>query len=515
MTTASNKGGGLDYTDATTPKSPLDALESGVAQPDGALVYNSREVKALVGQYIVIGLLYGVLPHFPLNVLNDYYDLSSSNYNAPTGLVLLFGWSLKAFVGLLSDVVPIMGYRRKSYMLGGWVCCAVVLLVLACLNHGSPSSDRYYRQDSKDIPVDPDFQAKGTRLGFLCALATFCYAFADVPADALVVEYAHREPDEIRGRLKRSCTRWDMGLNVWFFFLFAAVLFAIPVTFFYVKEAKKEAATVSSYVAQFRALLQTRGMWQLMAFNFIFSLLANSFPSVAPRYVQNLWGRVSSVDTMIMNVIGSAAFAATLAVVGKWGQTGNWRRWLVLTTLILNGVDAVCQFLSIYDILRNQIVFAIVPLAGEIPRAVQFILMMFTIVEVSDDGNQGLVFGVLTTCSTMAVPLGAALSHALGGVFRLNDTRGSQNYIHGDNQIAYTYIIHYGLVCVAVCLVSLFPTQRTMLREWKKASNDGSKSVGGWIFLAGAVLFVVAVIYNLMIVSDSVTCFRQAGGNGC
>ncbi|CAK4494120.1 unnamed protein product [Aphanomyces euteiches] len=528
--------------DGTKPGALHATLEAGLLREDETLVYNSQDVKALVGQYVVIGFLYGALPYVPLGVLNNYYELSGSEYNAPAALISLFGWSLKAFVGLLSDAVPIMGYRRKSYMLGGWVCCGVVLLALTCLHHGSPSNSspaRYYRNDTQ---TDPIFRSKGTRLGFLCALATFCYAFADVPADALVVEYAQSEPDEIRGRLQTivysvrsmatmvstlvilSCLSsdrfrgdfsWDMGLNVWFAILCAVTFIAANLTFLFVNETKRELTPLSTYATQCRTLLETRSMWQLMAFNFLFNLFANSLPSVAPGFVQMLSAATSSSDSAISTAIGCAAFAATVAAVGKWGKAANWRVLLVATTLILTGVDAMLQFLSIYDVVRSKFLFIVAaPLASEFPRAVQFILTMFTIVQIADQGNEGLVFGTLTTCSNMASPIGTMLSNILGGVFHLDRSDIKTNDFSTFNQFADTFCLHYAFVCVAVCFVGLYPTQKKMLQEWK-ATNDSSKNIAVSVILAGFVLFIVAVVYSFLTMFKSTLCLRFVGGRGC
>ncbi|CAK4116579.1 unnamed protein product [Aphanomyces euteiches] len=501
--------------DGTKPGALHATLEAGLLREDETLVYNSQDVKALVGQYVVIGFLYGALPYVPLGVLNNYYELSGSEYNAPAALISLFGWSLKAFVGLLSDAVPIMGYRRKS----------------------SPA--RYYRNDTQ---TDPIFRSKGTRLGFLCALATFCYAFADVPADALVVEYAQSEPDEIRGRLQTivysvrsmatmvstlvilSCLSsdrfrgdfsWDMGLNVWFAILCAVTFIAANLTFLFVNETKRELTPLSTYATQCRTLLETRSMWQLMAFNFLFNLFANSLPSVAPGFVQMLSAATSSSDSAISTAIGCAAFAATVAAVGKWGKAANWRVLLVATTLILTGVDAMLQFLSIYDVVRSKFLFIVAaPLASEFPRAVQFILTMFTIVQIADQGNEGLVFGTLTTCSNMASPIGTMLSNILGGVFHLDRSDIKTNDFSTFNQFADTFCLHYAFVCVAVCFVGLYPTQKKMLQEWK-ATNDSSKNIAVSVILAGFVLFIVAVVYSFLTMFKSTLCLRFVGGRGC
>ncbi|CAK4548215.1 unnamed protein product [Aphanomyces euteiches] len=108
-------------------KTPND-LEDGALREGGAPVYTSPEVLALLSQYFAVGLLYGSLPYVPYNVLVQYFHLTGTQYTSAKALISL-GWSLKVFVG--------------------------------------------------------------STIGLLCALATISYIFADVPADAMVVEYVN------------------------------------------------------------------------------------------------------------------------------------------------------------------------------------------------------------------------------------------------------------------------------------------------------------------------------------
>ncbi|CAK4115453.1 unnamed protein product, partial [Aphanomyces euteiches] len=173
-----------NYVDAKTPND----LEDGALREGGAPVYTSPEVLALLSQYFAVGLLYGSLPYVPYNVLVQYFHLTGTQYTSAKALISL-GWSLKVFVGLLSDVCPIMGYRRKSYMLVGWFCAATILLILGCMDHGPPYDKTL--PDPKNQPFNIDVNSKGSTIGLLCALATISYIFADVPADAMVVEYVN------------------------------------------------------------------------------------------------------------------------------------------------------------------------------------------------------------------------------------------------------------------------------------------------------------------------------------
>ncbi|CAE7818238.1 unnamed protein product, partial [Symbiodinium necroappetens] len=49
---------------------------------------------------------------------------------ATAAVVTTMPWSFKLFFGFLNDCFPILGYRRKPYMVIGWTVCFMTLLVL-------------------------------------------------------------------------------------------------------------------------------------------------------------------------------------------------------------------------------------------------------------------------------------------------------------------------------------------------------------------------------------------------
>jgi MFS family permease len=95
------------------------------------------------------------------------------------GAMLAIPWSLKPLYGLLSDFVPLAGYRRKSYLIVTSIVTMLSLLVAAiALARGA---------------------AINSLLWILLA-STVAVAFSDVVTDALMVE--HGQPLGITGQLQ-------------------------------------------------------------------------------------------------------------------------------------------------------------------------------------------------------------------------------------------------------------------------------------------------------------------------
>ncbi|RHZ01677.1 hypothetical protein DYB26_009349, partial [Aphanomyces astaci] len=200
-----------DYDPLKTPKQhPLDDnqynyydghgyFEGGAIRPGGPPNYTSPEVLALLSQYVAVGLLYGALPNLAYPLFTAYFHLTGAEYNSATALVS-FGWTLKVFVGMLSDCVPICGYRRKSWMIVGWTLCCACMVVLGIKDHG-PSYTTLLATNNSAL-ASSSLGDHGAYVAILFAAATVSFIIADVPADALVVEVAQREPVASRGRMQ-------------------------------------------------------------------------------------------------------------------------------------------------------------------------------------------------------------------------------------------------------------------------------------------------------------------------
>ncbi|RQM10557.1 hypothetical protein B5M09_013902, partial [Aphanomyces astaci] len=264
------------------------------------------------------------------------------------------GWSLKVFVGILSDCAPLFGYRRKSYMILGWIACGCCMLFLALHDHGSP----YYINRAIDgIPLakltpfqrlhDVDVHAgrRGTFIALACAVATIAFVVSDVAADALVVEYAQREPENVRGRLQsliysvRSASAaistcflgfclnspayggrfsWDLGMNGAFGCLALVNFAVVPATYWGVHDTKREPQPLRPYLLQFWKLVQKRAVWQVMLYSFLSSLLGSNLTTTAAPYVKYHWAKVESINNAVIGVLGHLILAVVLAATGRY-----------------------------------------------------------------------------------------------------------------------------------------------------------------------------------------------------
>merc|ERR1712217_609927 len=107
----------------------------------------------------------------------------------------------------------------------------------------------------------------------------------------------------------------------------------------------------------------------------------------------------------------------------------------------------------------------------EFPSAMNFVVSTFVMVEMADDGNEGLVYGLLSTAGNLGGPFAAAISNQLFACFHpsLSDIK---NYVSDTPAFRRTvfasFVLTYFFSFASLgCLVFL-PSQKEETQRWKK-----------------------------------------------
>jgi hypothetical protein len=95
----------------------------------------------------------------------------------------------------------------------------------------------------------------------------------------------------------------------------------------------------------------------------------------------------------------------------------------------------------------------------------------FVIVEMAEDGNEGLVYGLLTTTHNLSFPLARAIGNQLFAMFSpsLSD---STNYIEDSapfrSTVAKSFVLSYFFAFSSLAFLFLMPTQKAHAQRRKK-----------------------------------------------
>jgi folate/biopterin transporter len=154
------------------------------------------EISAIMLIYFVEGAL-GLARLAQTFLLKDELHLGPAEMSALSGLFTL-PWTIKPLYGFLSDGFPILGYRRRSYLVLSGILGCLSYLALGFPNlhvslGGMVTNDFHNHQDITWITTE-------------LLLGSACIACCDVVADGIVVKLSRDSPDpKVAGGLQSLC----------------------------------------------------------------------------------------------------------------------------------------------------------------------------------------------------------------------------------------------------------------------------------------------------------------------
>ena len=114
--------------------------------------------------------------------------------------------SFKLVFGFLSDNFPVFGYRRKSYMLFGWLLAASSMGALLLFTDLSLEKQEFI--DENGLPATKVIVPENAPTIPFLSLTTLLFGtgfwLADVMGDSVVAEKAKLEPPHARGSVQSS-----------------------------------------------------------------------------------------------------------------------------------------------------------------------------------------------------------------------------------------------------------------------------------------------------------------------
>ncbi|GAB9472579.1 Transmembrane protein [Globisporangium polare] len=526
-----------------------DGGESGALRDGEVPNLYSRKYVGLLVQYAVIGVIYGSLPRTVYPFLNNY--LRMNGYQTLSARVLLsLPWSLKVLMGVVSDCFPICRSRRRAYMVVGWLLCFAMLLILVFVHQVPPFyTDRTLRgKDLSKIPrselvgrINWDAPNSGVTYIVLMTLASVGYLTADVASDGMVVEFAQREPESVRGNIQStiylvrsvamilSALLVGVGLNGvdyggsfdWAFtmsqllLIFALTgLCAIPAAIWFIHESPTtQRQSFRKYMAQLWRLVQNTAMLQIMAYRF-FSGIFDGFTVTASDPIQRYWAHVHPLNESLFSVFGLCVFSAALYATKKFGLQWNWRFVIASTVVCVVAIDAVVGMLTIWDVVRSQWFWLGTPILEELPAAMNFLVSTFMVVEMAELGNEAAVYGLLTTIANLSSPFASCISKNVNALFDVSVDDIVSDTTHVRWQVMWTLLIAYLMKLLSLGWLVLLPRQK---RETQELRRNARHSVWGGVaaITIGVFALIWSIATNLMSIFPSTACLKVAGGSGC
>ncbi|CAI5715213.1 unnamed protein product [Peronospora destructor] len=542
--TQGNAYGELVYSPDPSRQEESHCSDSGPLRDGGVPKLLSTESCGLLMQYAAVGLMMGALPSAVTPFLGYYLNMEGQ---ATTSARALLGipWSVKVFIGIISDCFPICGFRRRPYMIIGWMLCSLCLVAIAALPlEKSYFPEAMWRELKPDeytaeeiAAINYHAPATGGKYVVLMMLATLGYVVADVAADGVVVEYAQREPIAIRGRTQtviytvRTIFSIFGGILVGFglssppyggdfafgisfpvcsLILAVCCIPVIPSTWYFVFENRVRTPQLHHYINRLWKALQSRALYQVIAYSF-FSGVFGGIGYVASDPVTMYWARATSFSISVSQIIGSCVTAFTLAFMGRHGLDWDWHRVIVITTIAVVVLDSVCTMLTTWAVVRNQWFWLGLPIVETIPSSMNFIVSSFVVVELADKGNEAAIYGLLTTVGNLSNPFSATLTKTIDEPFAVSN-RDILNDSHATRRdVTIIVLISYTSKLLSLLFLVLLPRQKVETQALKR-SDHSSKLLGGITIAYCMFALIWSLLINLLGIFNSTRCLKIVGG---
>ncbi|KAG7400211.1 hypothetical protein PHYBOEH_006549 [Phytophthora boehmeriae] len=492
-------------------------------------------------------MVFGTLPGTVYPFLFNYLNMEGTQVVSAT-VLLNMPWAFKIFFGVMTDSMPVYGYRRRPFMIMGWILCFTMLLIMACMDSGLP-----YYPDNKYATMDihemtPEIIATfntnaphtGSKFIVLMMLASVGYVIAFVAADAMMVEVAQREPETTRGYTQTTIYLirtifvtvssvitglafngqhyggdFDFSLSFPQLMVLLAIFCfpVIPMSWYCIQEERHPGVIFRDYLAELWHLIQMRPVYQVIAYKFLAGIFEN-FTITCSDPMQSYWAEATPLNQKFMAIFGNGIFAFTLYYTRKYGLHWNWRSMHATTIIAVTIMDFIVTILTTWDVIRNQWFWLGVPVVENLPNGIAFVIGTYVIVELAGEGNEGAVYGLVGSISNIAIPLARTLTKNVNSNFDVTNADIVEDSNHVRWQVTYVLIIRYTMNLAGLFFLPLLPRQKAETQQLKR--NGGSSRTLGFITVVYFTFSLCwTVMVNIMSIYPSTSCLVIAGGTGC
>jgi hypothetical protein len=454
--------------------------------------------------YLLVGILSGLLG--PL--INVYpLDLDATEAQQTTlGSIRSLPASFKLIFGFISDNYPIVGYRRKSYMLIGWALAATSMSYLLIFSDLSLVEEEYLDASGNmsTRTVAPNDAPSIPLLSLVTLVFGTGFWMADVMADSVVAEKAKLEPVHSRGSIQSSCYSYrffglmvaapfssalysSMGPRIIIALLALLPLSVLPLVYMLGEVRYAPVASTREQCGEIWKTVCSRAVWQPLGFVYLYNVLQVG-NGAWREFLRTTLGFTASQLNSIY--IASCVLLYLGILTYKYYLINFSWRFVYIATTLLNGLFSILQVLLIMGITfgLSDFWFALGDDAfAEFIQGIQFLPTTIMMVHLTPTGSEGASYAMFTTVNNSALNLSVAVSTRLLGWWDVSKEALANNELTG--MINLTYLTT-AMQVSGIVFVGLLPRTKEELFALKEKAI-GSSSIGGFFFLAITFLSIL------------------------
>ncbi|CAI5743642.1 unnamed protein product [Peronospora destructor] len=476
------------------------ALREGSAVSLFSTSYHGLLFATAQSSIIYAGLRYCMRP-----TLMHSLRLQRSESSIVIECLLSIPTTLSFFFGLVSDVIPLGGYRRKSYMITGTLlsfCMCMGLMILSA---------------TADVHKYTENQRSSFIVYYMVLIigATFGTMLSKIATDARVIELSQREALTTRGTLQinyllfRTGIEWvglwltaglvrfdndkrNYALRIEPFWVYAmlALLSLVPVPFVLrnCNERKAQAGSINETIAEdgSAAMISTASCTasaHIATTRFYFGFADAVLVSMA---------ELNPNTTLLTNALKYVITLITMIMWKMFWSNSPWRRCVFIGIALMVVTETFRAIMMLYvPSIRGQ---AFYDTLGCIPGFTDGIITIFTLIpatEIAENGSEGML---LSFRSTIAIAMRTLSSEWLPNVVPLSRNDGT-------SRLLLFLLVSYAVHAMAFCSIFLLPRQKLDTQQLR-VYGGYSKLASFGIWAIFIVFFVYAMVVNLKAMTD-------------
>lgn len=474
-------------------------------------------------------------------LLVAYLTLHHRDQFASARYLLEWPAALAVFVGIVSDVAPLFGYRRKSYMALGWLVVLFAAFGIVITTLLSPTKFTLFGDSTKrgDAVATYNLEENPTEFATLFVVfgvfVSLGLHVAWVVSLAMTVELAQREPLLVRGRLqaayfliyytaaalakllvskviflsddadeplRAAITMGEAGV-----ILCAASAFAIPATALFLKDSRQAvvATTVDASSAPvtspFRVHVRdlVRSCQEEVVYRVI--LFVCGLVLVLGFYNQNLhdavrlWSGVTAEQLGDLLVGQSACVVLGLALWRVFLVNVSWQKLVIFGVCFYVGCSTLLTVPTAYAWVRDDSYFLVLLSLQEVPKAWFKLFVVLPATETAAVGHEGAAVGLVLSFQWLVYiassTISTTLSHVIGTDVTVAQVQVDSLETRHSTVIA-TAVYAFINLC-ALALAPLIPVQKLETQQMLARCRRNT-----WMGPVLGTAFVLLLLYDLV-----------------
>lgn len=508
----------------------------GALRDGGEVRLFSKSYFGLLVATLLSAFVYAMLRYCIRPALMNFLELNRKETRSVMECLLSLPTSFSFFVGLLSDVAPIYGYRRKSYIILGSFLSFATLMGMTILS-GTVDPTRLSEDEKGNMLVYYMVLIMGTTMGTL---------FVKIATDARIVELSQREPLTTRGKIQINylifrtlieciavwlatliveydAAKGNLHLRLSPFWIFAGLAFLCMITIPFVMlncfemtvqqlrtdqlaslaAAGLPASNLQSgalnQVRSFVRMCEQRAVWQLVLFLSLLLATTRFFFGAANRALSILADLDS--DTSLRST--AIRFMVTIVLMFCWKlswSNSSWRRCVSSGIFLLVLFEVTRALLILYvPETRNQVTYDAFGCLMGISSGIFTIFSFIPATEIAELGAEGATVGLLASFrSILAIAVRTLSDQAFANVAAVKILNEDYRNI---GVICALLMISYGVHALGFFSVLLLPRQKLDAQQLR-VYGGYSRMACGLLVLTFLSFFTFAFTLNVRAIID-------------